>query len=316
MEKVAYAGWENCCRLANGTVELIVTADVGPRIIRFGFEGGANEFKEFDEMLGKTGGDEWLIYGGHRLWHAPEEKPRTYFPDNVPVEVEEADGVVRFRPPVETRYGPNHLEPDLRATTGIAKEIDIRLDPDSARVEVTHRLTNTNLWEVQLAPWALSAMAQGGRAVIPLPPRGSHEDNLLPANSMTMWAYTDMADPRWSWGRKYVMLDQDAAATVPQKVGFMVPDGWAAYANGGRLFVKRFPFDARASYPDMGCNVEAFTNADFLELETLGALVGVPPGGSVEHVEHWSLFKGVPVPATDDDVDRDVLPKVREARAK
>ncbi|MHC4506228.1 MAG: hypothetical protein ACYTFI_23280 [Planctomycetota bacterium] len=253
MEKVAYAGWENCYRLANGTVELIVTADVGPRIIRFGFEGGENEFKEFDEMLGKTGGDEWLIYGGHRLWHAPEEKPRTYFPDNVPVEVEETDGVVRVRPPVET-------------TTGMAKEIDIRLDPDSARVELTHRLTNTSLWAVELAPWALSVMAEGGRAVIPLPPRGSHEENLLPANSMTMWAYTDMADARWRWGRKYVMLAQDPAATVPQKVGLMVPDGWAAYANGGRLFVKRFPFDARATYPDMGCNVETFTNADFLEL--------------------------------------------------
>ena len=282
MEKVAYAGWENCWRLANGTVELIVTADVGPRIMRFGFEGGEN---------------------GHRLWHAPEEKPRTYFPDNVPVEVEETDGVARVRPPVET-------------TTGIAKEIDIRLDPDSARVEVTHRLRNTNLWAVRLAPWALSVMAEGGRAVIPLPPRGSHEENLLPANSMTMWAYTDMADARWRWGRKYVMLAQDPAATVPQKAGFMVPDGWAAYANAGRLLVKRFPFDARATYPDMGCNVEAFTNADFLELETLGPLVGLPPGGSVEHVEHWFLFEDVPVPETDDDVDRDVLPKVREARAE
>ena len=29
---------------------------------------------------GKTGGSEWHIYGGHRLWHAPEVMPRTYYP--------------------------------------------------------------------------------------------------------------------------------------------------------------------------------------------------------------------------------------------
>ena len=32
MEKVSYRGWEDCRRLANGAVEMIVTADVGPRI--------------------------------------------------------------------------------------------------------------------------------------------------------------------------------------------------------------------------------------------------------------------------------------------
>ena len=61
------------------------------------------------------------------------------------------------------------------------------------------------------APWALSVMDTGGTAIIPLPPRGSHEDNLLPANSMTFWAYTDMADPRWTWGEKYLLLRQDSA---------------------------------------------------------------------------------------------------------
>ena len=36
-EKVSYGGWPNCVRLNNGKVELIITTDVGPRVIRFGF---------------------------------------------------------------------------------------------------------------------------------------------------------------------------------------------------------------------------------------------------------------------------------------
>lgn len=302
MEKIAYAGWENCRRVANGQVEIVVTADVGPRVIRFALEGGGNMFKEYASMVGKTGGDEWRIYGGHRLWHAPEAKPRSYSADNSPVEVTESDGCVHVKQPVE---------PD----TGIAKEIDIRMAAQAPRVTVTHRLRNTGPWGVELAPWALSVMGEGAKAIIPLPPRGSHEDNLLPANTLTMWAYTDMTDPRWTWGRKYVMLQQDPKAEGPQKIGAMVPDGWAAAARLGDLFVKRFRHDPLATYPDWGCSVETFTNADMLELETVAPLARLEPGACVEHVEDWFLFAGVPAPATDADVDRDVMPRVREAMA-
>lgn len=301
MEKISYGGWQNCWRLSNGLVELVVTGDVGPRIIRFGFVGGPNEFKEYDSMLGSTGGQDWRIYGGHRLWHAPEAKPRTYYPDNVPVKVEEKGRVVRVIQPREE-------------TTGIEKELDIILDANGAHVEVVHRLRNANLWAIELAPWALSVMAQDGKAIVPLPPRGSHEENLLPTSSMALWAYTDMSDKRWSWGTKYVMLRQDAHAKTPQKIGLMVTDGWAAYANGGRLFLKKFTYSKGATYPDFGCSVELFTNADMLELETVGPLVKLGPGEAVEHVEHWFLFKDVPVPTCDSDVDRDILPKVKAAR--
>ncbi|MBU2563373.1 MAG: DUF4380 domain-containing protein, partial [Actinobacteria bacterium] len=84
-EKYKFGGWKNCIRMTNGEVEIIITTDVGPRIVRFGFVGDQNLFREFKQQQGKTGGDKWLIYGGHRLWHAPEVKPRTYFPDNNPV---------------------------------------------------------------------------------------------------------------------------------------------------------------------------------------------------------------------------------------
>jgi len=42
MEKISYGGWDNCYHLSNDRVELILTADVGPRIIYFGLVGGEN----------------------------------------------------------------------------------------------------------------------------------------------------------------------------------------------------------------------------------------------------------------------------------
>jgi hypothetical protein len=299
-EKINYGGWLNCYRLSNRKIELIVTTDVGPRIIRFGLVKHENMFCEMPGMIGKTGGDEWRIYGGHRLWHAPEHPERTYFPDNTPVRLEEHSGFVRVVQPVEP-------------TTGIRKEIDITMGADN-HVRLVHRLINRNLWAVQLSVWALSVMAQGGKAIIPLPPRGSHPKDLLPANTMTFWPYTNMADPRWYWGEKYVMLTQDPEASQPQKVGIEVPAGWAAYVRGGCMFVKKFPHIPGAVYPDRGCNMETFTNGDMLEVESLGPVTTLEPGASAEHVEDWYLFDGIKTPINGEQVDRFVLPKIMEMR--
>ena len=300
LKKVNYKGWPNCYQVSNGLVELIATTDVGPRLIRFGFAGEDNELKEFEEMLGQTGGDEWRIYGGHRLWHAPEEMPRTYYPDNVHVTLEKCEGFVRLVQPPEP-------------ASGIQKEIDISLVSGAAQAVITHRLRNTNLWAVKLAPWALTVMAPGGIAIMPLPPRGSHADNLRPTSSLALWAYTDMGDPRWTWGRQYLLLRQDPAAKTPQKVGVRVSDGWAAYARNGHLFVKTFGHQPDADYPDFNSTVEVFTDEQMLEVETLGSLVELAPGATAEHVERWFLFRDVPAPEDDAGVEEHVLPRIRAA---
>ena len=301
-EKVAYGGWANCYRLANNSVELIITADVGPRIIRFAFLNGDNLMGEIPATLGVIGGEEWNLFGGHRLWHAPEGKPRSYVPDNGPVSVTQIGDSIHVDQPTET-------------TTGIQKALTLYMLPDAPQVKVIHHLTNQNLWTVELAPWALSVMNTGGTAIVPVPPRGSHETHLLPTHSLTLWAYTNMADPRWTWGEKYILLRQDVNAAKPQKVGGLITDGWAAYARNGDLFVKTFDYVPGATYPDLGCTVETFTNNEMLELETVAPLVRLEPGASVAYVENWHLFTDVAVPANDADVDAEVLPKAQTARA-
>jgi hypothetical protein len=301
IEKTAYGGWPNCYRLGNGQVEVIATTDVGPRLIRFGFAGGPNEFVEFPDALGRTGGDEFRMYGGHRLWHAPEAMPRTYLPDNGPLAADVLPGEagLRLAPPVDA--------------AGIQKEMDVCLWPDLPRARITHRLRNQGPWTVELAPWALSAMAAGGTAILPLSPRGTHPADLLPNTVLVVWPYTDLSDPRWTWGRQYLLLRQAAAA--PQKVGARVSDGWVAYARGSHLFVKTFTTVPGAPYADMGCSVEMFTDPAMLELETLGPLVRLAPGCAVEHVEEWWLFDGVPAPRNDAEVEANVMPRVRDIRA-
>jgi hypothetical protein len=86
--------------------------------------------------------------------------------------------------------------------------------------------------------------------------------------------------------------------------------GWGAYFRKGHLFIKRVAVISGAQYPDFGCNFEVFTNPDFIELEALGPLVELPPGGVVEHVEHWWLFADVPSGENDAWIDSAVVPRV------
>lgn len=297
LEKINFHGWQNSYRLSNAQIELVVTTDVGPRVIFFGAAGGVNEFAEYADQLGKTGGDEWRIYGGHRLWHAPEKMPRTYYPDNSPVKLEEHGKLVRVIQPTEP-------------TTGIQKEMDFEMSDDKAMVKITHRLINHNLWEVELAIWALSVMSQGGVGIYPLPPRGSHTENLEPKNLISLWAYTDMSDPRWTWGKHTILLRQDPKAQTPQKVGIDCQDGWCAYANHNNLFVKKFTYIPNAVYPDFGCSVETFTNSDMLEVETLSPMTRLAPEAKVEHVETWHLIHDVQAPHNDAEVEKFILPKL------
>src|SRR5256885_5115393 len=296
VEKTEYAGWKNCYRVSNGEIELIVTGDVGPRIIRFGFVGGQNLFKEFPEQLGKTGEEKFQLRGGDRVWKAPEDPVATWAPDNVPVEIQVTPTGLIAREPVEP-------------LTKLQKEIEVSMAPSGTSVKVAHRITNRSLFPLEFAPWALTMMAQGGVAVSGFPPRGRHPINLEATNPLVMWAYTNLADPRWKFTKKYLTLRQDSNNSEAQKLGLFHSDTWAAHLLPGQAFIKRTSADASKTYTDFGCSFETFTNNDFLEVETLGPITKVLPGKTVEQVERWALFRNLKVSdLTDDQLDRALLP--------
>lgn len=173
VEKVAYKGWPNCYRISNGEVELMVTGDVGPRMIRYGSVGGQNLFKEFPDQLGKSGEATFQFRGGDRVWKAPEDPVASWAPDNVPVNVQiTPTGVIAQEP----------IEP----STKLQKEIEVSLAPTGTQVTVSHRITSRSLFTLEFAPWALTQMAQGGLAVTGFPPRGHHPQNLEATNPLTM----------------------------------------------------------------------------------------------------------------------------------
>ncbi len=294
IEKINYRGWEDCLRLSDDKLNLVVTTQVGPRIISLATRDGKNLLNEVEQDLGTRGGEEWKLYGGHRFWCAPESKEFTYAPDNFPVEYHFTENSVILTAPVEK--------------TGVQKVIQVSLVENMNSVNLVHTVVNRGTLPLTLAPWALTVMTRGGTAIIPhnlgLPAE------LLPTHSLSLWGYTRLEDPRWSWGNRYILLDQDPNRQDPQKIGLRNQYRWAAYAVDNQLFVKKFAFDAQSNFPDYGCNFETYTNADILELESLAPLVTLAPGESTTHQETWEIYSGIPAPRCDADVDAWILPLI------
>jgi len=283
--------WGKCLEMKRGGAELRITLDVGPRIIGYSLDGGPNMlFEDLEngtnvsgDVLAPVGGGEWRIYGGHRLWTSPESIPRTTVPDNRPVAWKPIDGGVS-------------LESEIEPGANVRKSLDITMDAEGG-VRIVHRIRNAGLWPITFAAWALTMMAPGGVAIVPW---DRQDTGLLPNRLLALWPYAAPNDARVNWGKRLVTLRQ-TDDPQPFKFGTNNTEGWAAYANKGILFVKRYDHLAGETYPDGGVSFEAYTNHLFLELETLSPLRQVEPGGSIEHVETWSLYGGVSMEKLDED---------------
>ncbi len=274
-----FKGWTNAYKVSNNSIELIFPSEVGPRVSHLSFKGEKNLFCEVEDHLGKVGGDEWRLYGGHRLWYGPEDPVRTYHPDNEPVEVQIDDQSICLR---QTK------EP----LTGIQKEVRATLHASEPVVHVSHKLTNLGNESICLAPWALSVMAPGGRVLIPQEDFLPHPAGLLPARPLVLWPYVKMADPRYTWGDRLIQIRQKSEPGSPQKIGIRNSKGYAVYENGGVTFTKVIDYIAEGEYIDDGCNFEFFTNDFMLEVESLGPKTLLKPGEETVHNEGWLLTKG------------------------
>jgi hypothetical protein len=286
MEVVNFLAQE-CVSLENKTIQLLISRSVGPRILSLKFTDGENIFAELPDFVVECpGSGTFHSYGGHRLWHAPEELSRTFLPDDSPVEI----------CPIENGYRATQ---NVEVKTGLQKSLEIRLHDDSPRVVITHRLSNHGLWPVTTAPWAITQLKTGGVAILPL---SCADTKQLPNRTLTLWPYTDLSNPNVSFGKQHIRVRVDMKENEAFKVGFPNPRGWLAYWLNGTLFVKRATYEAQSNYFDFGSSSECYCNDEFLELETLAPISTIQPEESVTHVETWQLFKNIDCPRDEKDI--------------
>ncbi len=295
VKELNYGNFGKCVSISNGNIEVFVTLDFGPRIIRAGFVGGDNFMKEDTEFSmhtdlagSKFSDDTFYNRGGHRFWISPEAMPRTYYPDNEPVSYEKCGDKIVFTPPIQV-------------ANEFALSIEIKMQEDENKLSINHIATNTGYWAKEFAPWSITVVAENGIEIIP---QNVTDTGLLSNRILVFWPYTKIKDSRLDMTDKYIRLSQYTSATCPLKIGLSQENPWGAYFHHNCMFVKKYFPVKDGVYPDNGCTYETYTNSSILEMETLGELSVVKPGESVSHTEVWEFYKDVAVPHDDSEMDK------------
>lgn len=261
-------------RLANDRLWLDVLASAGPRIVRLGLAGSSLN------LLAETPGEGWDtpygrydLFGGHRLWFAPEDPDRVAVPDGHGLDLsDEVDGI--------------RLTGAAEPQTGLVRSVGIRLLRDRPGVELRHELRNVSAATLELAPWAITQLPLGGTVLLPQP-AATQGHHVRPNRFLVLWPYSSWEDERFR--PIDGLLTIDAVGGPSLKVGTFDEAGWVAYLRGGTLLIRRFEPLVGRPHPDLGCNVEVFVGGAFVELELLGALARLEPGATTRLVEVWEL---------------------------
>jgi hypothetical protein len=297
VKTIAYAGWNNCVCLDNDKIKIIITTDVGPRIIYCGpSDKELNVFHQRQGQQGQVNAKEWMIYGGHRLWHSPQDAFRPNQVDNAPVFY-------------KTNANSVEMEANPETETKVQKQLFITIADEEPWVMVRHRIFNRGLWPIQIATWGMSCMHDDGLTILPIPQEQTPD--YYPNFSVTYWPWTKPNDSRFVIGEKFMTLRQEPENKQWFKIAYRNTENWGAYLYKGYLFVKIYPLDKNAAYPDFNSSFAVYTDNDMVELETMGPLNTVVPGGFTEHIEEWYLYGDVAIPADEKEIEQNIAAKVR-----
>jgi hypothetical protein len=265
-------------RLANGTLSVDVLATAGPRIVGLRHDDSANLLAETPEIGWETAFGAYELFGGHRLWFAPEDPDRVAVPDSDGLEVESlVDGL--------------RLTGSAEPSTGCVRSMEIRLDRALPSMTVLHRLANCGPHLLELAIWPITQLPLGGMALLPQR-RAVAGHRTRPNRNLVLWPYSSWDDPRLHILDGLVAVDAMVGAEL--KVGCLDETGWVAFVRDGTALVRRFEPEPHEPHPDLGCNVEVYCGPSYLELEVVGPVRRLPPGASTTLLERWEV-RPVPV---------------------
>jgi hypothetical protein len=246
--------------------------------VGFGLSGDRNVLSETPDVSWDSGYGTFELFGGHRLWFAPETP-----------ECSVADSTGLTLSPIVDAVGPAvRLVGATEAPTGLRKTVEVRLDPESAAVSVRHELRNMGSRTFDGSPWGITGLRPGGMAVAPLP--GPADEHLLqPSQLVVLWPYASWSDDRLAMGDRFLTVSMHPGPRF--KIGCLSATGSVGYLSDGLLFVLRFDPAFGSAHADKGANLEIFADERILEVESLGPLVRLGPGDATIHDERWELRK-------------------------
>jgi hypothetical protein len=269
IRKTSFDRFTDCYECAIGDTRLVITSDIGPRIVSLEVGKSGNIF--FFDQKGTFGYQDWRIYGGTRLWLAPETLA-SYEPDNAKCTVHQNNDSITI-----TDEGQGKV---------VTKSMTV--SEVKGRFLISFKATNTSSMPLDFSLWAVTCVAPTGTVFFPW---GSE----TPGWEMKKILYwdswidhsTNVRSPQYEQTRDLFLIKPNGEEG---KVGTGGQGGFIGVTTEGYTFIKKFRRDPLGRYPDDGCACECYTCKAFVELETLSPIYTIMPNASAEFEEEWIVL--------------------------
>lgn len=271
VKEMEYQGLACIC-VSNEKIEVIITTSVGPCILSFKENGKENVLVNTPDLILKTpSGMTCPIYGGHRLWVAPETYETTYFPDNQPLEISKSLNEVTLK---QKDYGQPFL-----------KSMSIKLQ--DKKVYLEHKITNLLPQKIACACWTITMFQPNGIAKIPMLNKLKDEAGLQPTQQINLWNYTNIGSNSIQLSKNEIQVKANLKEGN-LKIGTPESTGIITYQLENQLFTKSFDANYEATFDKMS-KAEIYCCPNYIELEAIGEKHELKPNESATFSEFWEI---------------------------
>jgi len=270
-----FGPWQHAYKVVAGSVEMIIVTEIGPRILSLRVGDQPNILYVADATPKR---DQWCIYGGHRIWMAPESEA-TMAPDNVPCTVTVTNGEIV----VETPVDPLSKLQKVLVVSAVGNAFRVR-----------NIIRNTGSLLATGAVWALTCVRPDSKVFFPWGRPGNWR-----MKKICYWASwcggkqtSNVQSPQWQPTEELFIIDPTGEVG---KVGTSGHEGWlgAVFPAANTTFYKCFSYQEGAAYTDDGCAIQSYTCKRMIEMETLSPFGVFQPGEELAHEEIWLAREGL-----------------------
>ncbi|SEJ64984.1 hypothetical protein SAMN05192553_10755 [Cyclobacterium xiamenense] len=282
IERVSFRGWSNCYRMYNETVDLIIHAETGGRVLAYRI-GGKNILYADSLQDGKRF-EEWQA---ERF--DPDGGRLDYGPEALTQKLHAATWMGPWQARIE---GPYRLVlSSMRdEELGLRSERILTLSPQGGQLKIFQRAENISQDTLVRHFWSRTLVQPGGILTLPVDPENSR---FAAGYGRFEWGPNRInpepgPDER-IWVRGKVLHFHAVGSTI--KAGSDALVGWMGYQWENLLFIKHYPVFPEASYAGSEHMMGIFySNGRFAEMEPCSPSYRMAPGDRIEFTEYWELI--------------------------
>ena len=287
--RMDFAGYTGCILLYNGETRVVLDPNCGGRVLEYAWK-NKNAIMLDPEQDGWTyqPGEGRIDPCGGRLDIGPE-MTRPKHP------------VLWLGKWTARTTGPRsaRLISQEDPVTGVQLLRDFVLDEEGSHLRVTQTIRNISGEAKEYCHWSRTLARTGGICVVPLTGPSRF------ANAYIMYGPGPVMNYRPEDPNIRVVDNFLVVKGLPErpKLGIDSFAGWLAYLMpDDLLFVKRFPVYPDREYGEMAAiTVSIYYHPEMCELEPIGPMEHIEPGGSASFTEEWWLLD-MPYPSGDVDL--------------